>query len=327
MINQIKFKTFTNKIAAHSPEIFASCAIGAMIGGVITASIATLKAKPILEDHKDKLTAIKTVKETADNLPDMEPYSDEEYAKDKKEIYLDTGKQIAKVYALPACLVCLSAVSTCVSVGILKKRNAAMAAAYLALNQSINEYRNRVKKYYGEEGERKIILGEEENIIEQDYIADNGKKKKKTKKEKVYSPLKSDAIISTLCWENEDFDFTTNFGERQLDNELAMCHLRQLEGMFTNELQSKGFLFLNDVLRALSPSNNKEKYTAVEGQFYGWTYDKDDPDDSGIVDFGIFKDRVNLEKFLTNKYDHLWLKFNIDDGPIISLLNECKTND
>ena len=142
------------KLKKASPTIMV---VGVAIGGVtatVLACKATLKAQYILAEHKTNVEKIHETKDKVDSgeiqLSEGETYTREDLTKDITTTYIKTGMKLAQLYA-PA--IGLGAPSLGCMFGshhIMTKRNATLTAAYIALEQSFNSYKNRVADRFGE---------------------------------------------------------------------------------------------------------------------------------------------------------------------------------
>ena len=125
---------------------------------------ATMKLNDILEEAQETRDKIKEV----ESNPDYEDkYTAEDAKKDLTINYVQTGVKVAKLYA-PAVAVSAAGVG-CVlaSHDIMKKRNVALSAAYLTVDKSFKEYKQRVVDRFGEEVEKEIRYGiKAEEIVE-----------------------------------------------------------------------------------------------------------------------------------------------------------------
>ena len=135
------------KLKAASPELLVGIGIAGVIVSTALACKATLKAETVMNEAKETLNKIEECKETVDT----EKYSEADYKKDIRLVYLQTCVKMAKIYA-PAAVIGVMSI-TCILAGhdILKKRNIAMNAAYSAAAKSFSDYRERVREELGEE--------------------------------------------------------------------------------------------------------------------------------------------------------------------------------
>ena len=96
-------------------------------------------------------------------------YSPEDAKKDLTVNYTQTAMKIAKLYAPAVILGSASLGCLLASNDILRKRNAALSAAYMTVDKSFKEYRSRVAERFGEEVEKEIRYNikamEVENVV------------------------------------------------------------------------------------------------------------------------------------------------------------------
>ena len=153
------------KLKKASPTIMV---VGAAIGGVtatVLACKATLKAQYILAEHKANVEKIHETKDKVDSG---------EIQLSEGETYIKTGMKLAKVYA-PA--IGLGAASLGCMFGshhIMTKRNATLTAAYIALEQSFNSYKNRVADRFGERVQHELEQNVKAVEVETKKVDENG---------------------------------------------------------------------------------------------------------------------------------------------------------
>lgn len=88
-----------------------------------------------------------------------------------------------------------------------------------------------------------------------------------------------------------------------------LMYLKQQQKYMGCLLKKQGYLFLNDVYKALGMTPSKA------GQIVGWIYDENNPIGDNYVDFGIYN--ITNNKSFNNFDKSILLDFNID-GEIIS---------
>jgi hypothetical protein len=117
-----------------SPEVLLGVGIIGLVGSTVLACRATLKVEEVLSTSKDKV-------DLATNL-EHDNYSEKDRQRDLMLIKYQTGVKIVKLYAPPLSWwsfdLCLTS-----SHNILSRRNAALTAAYAALEKGFNQYRAR----------------------------------------------------------------------------------------------------------------------------------------------------------------------------------------
>ena len=255
----------------HEPEILAVGGAIGTIASTVLACKATLRVDEVLSEHKETIEKIHSVAAREDMA---DKYAHEDEKKDVRITYIQTGVKLVKEYAPAVILGSLSLTAMFASNNILKKRSAALAAAYATLDKSFKEYRNRVTERFGDDVESEIRFGtKEQTITETEIDEETGKEKKVKKKVRVADPnLKSDYAAYFTSQ-------TSKYYDSCYDYNLSM--LRAKEAYWTTVLASRKYVTLNDVLNSIGMESTKA------GMVVGWYYDKDNPDCETIVDFRI----------------------------------------
>ncbi len=141
----------------HSPTIMFAGGVIGVAGTVILACRATLKVNDLL-DESDK-TRLEIQTRVSEN------YSETDRKKDNLYLSIQTMAQVTKLYA-PA--IGLSVVSVGLLTGshmTLSRRNVALTAAYKAVEESFEAYRDRAREVLGEEKEYELYRGVETRDI------------------------------------------------------------------------------------------------------------------------------------------------------------------
>lgn len=300
------------KLKKASPTIMV---VGAAIGGVTAAILAckaTLKAQDILAEHKTGVEKIHEAKDKVDSgaiqLSEGETYTEKDMKDDITKQYLKTGLKLAKVYA-PA--VGLGAASLGCMFGshhIMTKRNATLTAAYIALEQTFNSYKNRVTDRFGERVQHEL----EQNIkaveVETKKVDENGVEE--VIKEYKDIAEQADDPCSLI------FDETVDTWERDADRNRN--YLLLMQSAANRRLRTQGHLFLNEVLTMIGTHGGQSLRTPT-GQIVGWIYDPNNTSLQNHVDFGITNYVPNneaLNSFIRGEERSVIMHFNCD-GVII----------
>lgn len=250
------------KCKKHSPEILIISGIVGLVGAGVMACKATLKVDEVLESHKENMDKIHEVAERED-IPE---YSEKDLKKDTAIQYFITGKEFLKLYGPSILVAGVSITAILCGNNILRKRCAALAAAYTATDAAFKKYRERVVNKYGEEEDRKLYFGEETQEIEE---TDEKGKEKKVKKEIATDPYKKYITRANPCWEEDEQYMETFF---------------QLQQNFLNDLlKAKGFLTLNEVYRELGIKETND------GMVVGWIYDPQYPNGDNYIELRVHK--------------------------------------
>lgn len=295
-------RTFNNigfSLKKHSPEILITAGVIGTVVSTVMACKATTKLSDILDDAKDTINDIHNYVENPDELPEGKEYTVEDSKKDLTITYVQTGLKIAKLYAPAIALGTLSLGCVITSNNVLRKRNAALAAAYAAVDKGFKEYRSRVVERFGEKVDYELQHNIKAKQIEETVTDEKGKEKKVKKAVEVvdpntFSPYTKFFDASSRCWEK--------------DPEYNLMFLRATQKYFNDRLIAKGRVFLNEILEYLDIPVTKE------GQVVGWTYDKtkEEQDGDGFIDFGIYEtNRANCD-FVNGLEPVILLNFNVE---------------
>lgn len=289
------YKRTELKVRKHSPEILAGVGVVGVIASTVMACKATTKLSDILEESKDQLDQIKTV---AVDPAYADKYSEDDAKKDTTITYVQTGVKVAKLYA-PSVILCAGSLGCLLaSNNILKKRNAALSAAYMTVDKSFKEYRKRVADRFGEEVEKEIrynIKAKEVATVDENgnEVTETVKIMDGTDDPNTYSDYARFFDESCAAWQNDaEYNLTFLKAQQQYANDL---------------LKSRGRLFLNEVYRMLGIDETKA------GQVVGWVYNPDNPTGDNFVDFGIYNmQRERVRAFVNGYEPNILLDFNVD---------------
>ena len=289
------YKKVELKAIKHSPEILAGVGVVGVVGSLVMACKATTKLSDILEDSKEQLDKIK---EVAADPAYEEKYSQDDAKKDTTITYVQTAMKVTKLYA-PSVILCASSLGCLLaSNNILKKRNAALSAAYMTVDKSFKEYRKRVADRFGEEVEKEIrynIKAEEITKVDEDgnEVTETIKVMDGTDDPNSYSDYARFFDESCAAWQNDaEYNLTFLKAQQQYANDL---------------LKARGRLFLNEVYRMLGIDETKA------GQVVGWVYNPDNPTGDNFVDFGIYNmQRERVRAFVNGYEPNILLDFNVD---------------
>ena len=283
------------KVRKYSPEILAGVGVVGVIASTVMACKATTKLNDILAESKEQLEQIKTV---AVDPAYADKYTEDDAKKDTTITYVQTGVKVAKLYA-PSVILCTSSLGCLLaSNNILRKRNAALSAAYMTVDKSFKEYRRRVAERFGDEVEKEIRYNIKAKEIT--TVDEEGNEVKETVKvmegaddPTTYSDYARFFDESCPAWQNDpEYNLTFLRAQQQYANDL---------------LKAQGRLFLNDVYKMLGIDITKA------GQVVGWVYDPDCPVGDNFVDFGIYDMSKERVRAFVNGYEpNILLDFNVD---------------
>lgn len=293
--HKIKFKAGT-----HSPEILVITGVIGAIAGAVIACKSTLKAEEIVKDAKEKRETIESV---AKDRGRKDIYSDEDHKRDIAILYCQTGIKLLKVYAPALIIEGLSIASILTGHDILRKRSAAIAAAYSALDKGYKEYRKRVSEAFGEDAERRIYKGLTLAEIDTPCTDEEGREMT----EKKPAEIRNKRPVSQYA---RLFD---ELNSKQWDKHPGynLAFIKNIQRKANDILKARekgGVLFLNEVYDWLGFER------VYEGWDVGWIYDPANPNLHNFVDFGLYDKNKSdeIEAFLYGDEKSVWLDFNID---------------
>lgn len=288
----------------HSPEILVGVGIVGTVASAVLACKATLKVNEIVSDSKTNIDEIHTATEKGVTKAGQK-YSIEDSKKDLAIVYVQTGFKFAKLYAPAVLLGAASIGCILTSHNIIHKRNAALAAAYTAVDTSFKEYRGRVIERFGKDLDKELRYNVKAKEVEEVIVDENGDVKTVKKTIDVAHP--SEYSDYARC-------FDDGCAGWEKDAEHNLFFLRQQQNYANELLKTQGYLFLNDVYKMLGIP------VTQAGQAVGWIYDEKCPNGDNYVDFGIYDIHKETNRDFVNGYERsIWLDFNVD-GPIWHLL-------
>lgn len=251
------------KVREHSPEILLVSGVVSIVVGTVLACKATIKAEEILDESE---ATKKVIEDKHEEYKGTERYTEEDYQHDNLILTGRTFGKLAVSYAPAIACVAGGIAMICASHGIMKRRNAAMMAAYQALNLAYNQYRERVIKEEGELKDRHYLTGAEyeEQIVDEK----TGEKKIVEKVDK-----KPNDNPSLYC---KFFDEASRYWRK--DAMMNLMFLKCVQSQLNNRLQSRGYVFLNELYRDLDIPETSY------GQVVGWIKTEDSFIDLGVYD-------------------------------------------
>jgi len=271
----------------HSPTILFAGGVVGVIATTVMASRATLKLEDTLADHASKLQIAKDLR--ASDNPD---YSEADYRQDMTILYSRAVVDVTKLYAPVVLVGAASIIALTGSHKILTSRNAALTAAYAALDKGFREYRHRVVKEFGPEVDQRLRYDTEERAVTQ--VTPDGSKKEV----KVLRAGPDNISIYARFFD----DLCSSWSRTPEFNHLF---LRCQQNYANDLLRSRGHIFLNEVYDMVGIERSKA------GAVVGWVISKDGGDN--YVDFGIFDgNNPRARDFVNGREGSILLDFNVD---------------
>lgn len=283
-----------------SPQIMFGAGVVGIIGAGVLACRSTLKLSDVLEEaellreYSDRrLKGVIAAKDGEDE------YTEKMHKKDQAVLSARTALNVAKLYAPAVGLAVASVGLLTGSHIVLNRRNASLSAAYMAVDQAYEQYRDRVRAELGEDQDRKFRYGTE-TIEETVAKKDGGTKVVKHERVAHEEPSQYARFFDQLC---DNWTATPEYNK---------IFLLAQQNYANNLLQARGHVFLNEIYDMLGMERSGA------GAVVGWVWGKGGDD---YIDFGIFEDKTNarVRDFVNGRETSILLDFNVD-GEIYRLI-------
>jgi len=266
-----------------------------VVGVVATAVLstrATLKLDEILKENEEKTEQAKTLREEK-----PEKYSEEDLTKDLKLLKVKLAVEICKLYAPAVISGVLTVGALTGSHVILSKRYAGVTAAYAALDKGFKDYRKRVAEEFGVEKERELRY----DMVEKKIAVDTEE-----------GPVPQTVKVPNNGRSPYARVFDENNPRWQRTPSYNMMLIKSVQQYMNELLIGRGHVLLNDAYEALG----FERTSA--GAVVGWVRDGNG---DGYIDFGVFDDMFEGQRFVNGYEKSIWLDFNVD-GLVYDLISE-----
>ena len=292
------------RIQKYSPEILLVSGIAMTITGVVKACMDThAHCDDILNEYKENISraddTLKLVEENkkAENPVPMQEYTVVDMKKDKRKFKLATGIKFVKTYALDAALIVGGIVCMTGSYKVVKGRFKGAAALAASTGAELYTIKKRIIDQLGYEEGQRVIYGAQ--VIDADVTekTESGEEVIVTKPLNVISDEKAEEMSQYAVWFDEH---AGGWAESPTHN---LAFLRMTQDHFTDILNARGHVFLNEVFDRLGlPRTNM-------GAVCGWVKGMGDD----MVDFGIYNaHRKDAAEFLAGYSNVVLLDFNCD---------------
>lgn len=256
------FGNFSLSVKQHAPTILTITGVVAGVAATATAIHATLRCDEALDRHQEKMRDIAKAKIAAENDPDI-LYSAEDEIRDKRVVYLQTALDFAKLYMPTVILTGLSITCILGAHNISSKRYAAVVAAFGALNERFEKYRENVISEFGKEKDDQFLHGIN---TAQETDPETGE------------PVESEPRRQTFKADNVMFfDEYSRYWDHY-NPERNVGHLRAVMKWANDRMAIKGHVFINEIRSELGYDDTSS------GAVMGYLYDEDNPEYE--IDFG-----------------------------------------
>lgn len=241
-MNNLKFKAYKK-----GPDILVFVGMVGLVATTILAIKHYDEAKKTINETKEKIDELHSNKEKMEK---------KEYQKELFNAYAGAAVKVSKIYGPTVALGITSGGCILKSHNMLKERNMILAAACSAIDDKAKKYRNRTAAVVGEEVEKNIFHGVQEEETEEVVVKPSGKEKKEKKKVKIL-PMEDRENSSFGC-------FNKNCRGFDPDPEKARMYLESMED-YCNKLRVKnGHMFVNEVNKIMGFP------ITYSGQIDGW---------------------------------------------------------
>jgi hypothetical protein len=273
----------------HSPVIMFGAGIAGSLTATVLACKATLKLEEVLVKAEDKRNELKEAGENNPELKNGKRYTKEDSESDLRILRIKTVVEVGKIYA-PA--IAVGVVSYGLLTGahiVLTKRNASLAAAYVAVDKAFKQYRERVRQDVGDEKDLEYRYGSVEK-----EIVEEGEHGHEVKTVKRINPATGKSMYAVV------FDETNKNWQRAPGANRLFVQSQQ--NWANDLLNARGHVFLNDVYDMLGVERTKA------GAVTGWVKGNGD----GYITFGLDDNRREVWDFFEGNEKSVWLDFNVD---------------
>lgn len=266
----------------HSPTILFAGGVVGVVAATVLACRATLKLDEVLQETQNGLEIANTL--------ERKYYSETDRKKDIAYIYVRSAVGVVKLYGPAVVVGSLSIAALTGSHNILSKRNAALTAAYAALEKGFADYRRRVVAELGEDKDREFRYSKEER----DIVTETDKGPK------VDTEIRCAADGASIYARFFDQLLPSWSPTPEYNRFFLQCQQNYMNDM----LRARGHVFLNEVYDCLGLERTKA------GSVVGWVISKEG---DNVVDFGIFNGNDPLIRdFVNGREGAILLDFNVD---------------
>jgi len=264
-------------IQKFSPEICLAVSVGAGIAALYFTREGAKNEDAVIENFEKERGEIKYHEE-------MDDLTHKEAGKELGKLYIKTCGRVAKVYWKAILFETIAIGSSFGGYTIQKNRIAGLTAVANGLTSTINLMESRTNKSKDEQSTDETL--DEKNDISEELEGNCGKGQRDPNGYSMYAKF---------------FDeYNVNWCKNPESN---LQFLKFVQSTCNDRLQSRGFLFLNEVYQALGIPMTSY------GQMVGWVLGNGDD----FVDFGIMDgERERARAFVNGREASILLDFNVD---------------
>lgn len=289
----------------NSPTILIAFGVPAVITAAVLACRATLKVGDVLADGEELLV---TIEKHSDDSKDNEggSHAAEETKKKTFKVQIQTATRIARLYAPSVVLGVAGIAALTGSHVILKRRNAALGAAYAIVDKGFKEYRARVVEDQGKQKDLEYAYG----VVEKEIVEEgpNGPEVKVIRglDQKAVDEASDVSTYARVFSEKNSTEWTPVPTANRF-------RITAVQKQLNDELRLRGHVFLNQAYELLG-----FKVTQA-GQQVGWVKNPKLGQGDGYIDFGL--DQPVNREFVTGQTSDVLVEFNVD-GNVLAILDK-----
>ena len=269
------------KEAAPTAMIFGGT--GLLIGAGVWACVKTAtRVEGVLDEHNQTMADLREIRQRiADGeeikRPNGEPYTMDTYKKTVTARYIETGKQMFRIYIGPVSMAAAGAILIGVGTKTINNRRIASAVDAMATRQALKDYRQRVRDDVGEEHEKELFYNAAKQIVTEEVIdPETGEMVTKSETKPVTKGAKTDDVY---CYIFDELNAPNTWNKHPGYN---FMFLMQMQNTANEYLRTHGAITLYDVLKQLGMRD-----IPAETMTLGWLVDNPTGYGDGYVDFGI----------------------------------------
>lgn len=257
-------------LGTKHPTTFFALGIAGVVTSTVMACRSTLKLEETLAEFE---------------VP-PDPFLEIDQA-DLTRNRIRAGVAVVKLYAPAIAVGTASIVMLTKTHSTLVKRNAALSAAYTALDNGFRDYRARVVEKYGKDEDDRLRYGFETEKV-----------KEGNKTVKVDKAAPGAASIYAVFFD----EYNPNWSK---DPEISKLFLRSQQNYLNDLLHARGHVFLNEAYDALGFDHTQA------GAVVGWLLSEEG---DNYIDLGVFNadDPDRVRDFVNGREGSVLLDFNVD---------------
>lgn len=321
----------------HAPQILIGVAIGSEVGAIVSSCYAMTKMPDIIDAHKEAADSARFALKNGD-------ISKEEYQRAITKVYINTGVDSVKYWALPVALTGVSITSGLAAYNKINKKYVGAMASLATISDKFRTYRDNVVEDAGIERDKiylnngilkakalRLHNGNTKNGTEQQYTdKEINKAMCAGNPEEILEKSATNDVAKAYMCSNNPYEF--EWSRDTVDGDIFNEHSHNYNVNYVigyrlqywnDRLQVNGIVTLNEVLRSIGLTC----YMSSEFDDIGWCKKKYDERCDGFIDFGFDKEEVvtperQMWKEPTPYIDEMFRK-NPDTDRVMLVMNCC----